>query len=67
MAKGLNDKGVSTQQVSKWYPSVVWHLYRNKFYTGKSKSLSPERRGDLYCTLPLDRCRFSVRMRTPFL
>jgi site-specific DNA recombinase len=39
MAKDLNDKGAPTQQQGrKWYPSVVWHLYRNRFYTGRSKS-----------------------------
>jgi site-specific DNA recombinase len=39
MANDLNDKGVPTQQQGrKWYPSVVWHLYLNRFYTGRSKS-----------------------------
>ena len=38
MANGLNATGVPTQHGRKWHPSVVWEMYRNRFYTGKSKA-----------------------------
>ena len=38
MAKELNATGVPTQHGRKWHPSVVWEIYRNRFYTGKSKA-----------------------------
>jgi len=38
MATELNATGVPTQQGRKWHPSVVWEVYRNRFYTGKSKA-----------------------------
>jgi site-specific DNA recombinase len=37
MARKLNEEGVPTQHNRKWYPSTVWDIYRNRFYTGKSK------------------------------
>ena len=37
MARKLNEEGIPTQHNKKWYPSTVWDLYRNRFYTGKSK------------------------------
>jgi DNA invertase Pin-like site-specific DNA recombinase len=37
MARNLNKQGVPTQHNKKWYPSTVWDIYRNRFYTGKSK------------------------------
>jgi hypothetical protein len=38
MANELNATGVPTQHGRKWHPSVVWEMYRNRFYTGKSKA-----------------------------
>ena len=38
MAKELSATGVPTQHGRKWHPSVVWEIYRNRFYTGKSKA-----------------------------
>ena len=37
MARKLNEDGIPTQHNKKWYPSTVWDLYRNRFYTGKAK------------------------------
>ncbi|TET34000.1 MAG: recombinase family protein [Planctomycetota bacterium] len=37
MAQKLNEDGVPTLHNKKWYPSTIWDLYRNRFYTGKSK------------------------------
>ena len=37
MARKLNEEAVPTQHNKRWYPSTVWDLYRNRFYTGKSK------------------------------
>ena len=38
MVKDLNDKGVLAHRGGKWRTSAVWRLYRNRFYTGKSRS-----------------------------
>jgi site-specific DNA recombinase len=38
MARDLNDRGIPAQQGGKWRTSAVWRLYRNRFYTGRSKS-----------------------------
>ena len=37
MAGKLNADGVPTQHNRRWYPSTMWDLYRNRFYTGRSK------------------------------
>ncbi len=37
MAAKLNADGVPTQHRKRWHPSTVWDLYRNRFYTGRSK------------------------------
>ncbi len=38
MVRNLNDGSVPPQQGGKWRTSAVWRLYRNRFYTGKSRS-----------------------------
>ncbi|MHC5058225.1 MAG: recombinase family protein [Planctomycetota bacterium] len=40
MSSELNATGVPTQHGRMWHPSVVWEIYRNRFYTGKSKARS---------------------------
>ena len=37
MARKLNVDGAPMQHRKRWYPSTVWDLYRNRFYTGRSK------------------------------
>jgi DNA invertase Pin-like site-specific DNA recombinase len=38
MVRDLNDKGVPAHRGGRWRTSAVWRLYRNRFYTGRSRS-----------------------------